>query len=239
MKSYFDILNENEFINESIFQDEDFIRALIKGIGYVTPIAFGLGAMGIESLVHKFKDWKKDIKLKKIIKRLSNDPEVVEFSKSKKPPKGGWSIFIDSKLNDDEKEYFGKVFKKHFNSEIYEKKEGHVSRKLKFDIDIESTNHAIDRLNRKDKDGKAAYDPIVFKEVNSVINKATPEIIDELVRDEKDINKDRFILQRISDGLTVVGSMNIGKDDSLNFVVITLYRGDEFRVGRNQSIIKI
>lgn len=127
---------------------------------------------------------------------------------------------------------------KSYHDILNEAKEGHVSRKIKFDIDIESTQHAIERLNRKDKEGKAAYEPIEFKEVNSVISKATEDIIDDLVKDEMDVNKDRFILQRQSDGLTVVGVMK-SKGDSLQFVVITLYRGEEFRTGRNQKIIKV
>ncbi len=93
-------------------------------------------------------------------------------------------------------------------------------------------------MNRKDKEGNAAYEPIDFKEVNSVISKATEEMIEELVKDEMDVNKDRFILQRESDGLTVVGIMNT-KGDELKFTVITLYRGEEFRVGRDQKIIKV
>jgi len=126
---------------------------------------------------------------------------------------------------------------KSYQDILNEKSEGKIVRKIKFDIDILSTTHAIERLNRKDKDGNAAYEPINFKEVNGVISKATEEIIDELVKDEMDIEKDRFILQRESDGLTVVGVMNVVKDE-LKFVVITLYRGD-FRVGANQKIIKI
>tara|TARA_R110000796_G_scaffold34373_3_gene88835 strand:- start:1089 stop:1607 length:519 start_codon:yes stop_codon:yes gene_type:complete len=123
-------------------------------------------------------------------------------------------------------------------TEMSEKTEGHISRKIKFDIDIESTQHAIDRLNRKGADGKAAYEPITFKEVNAVISKATEEIIVQLVKDEMDVNKDSFILQRKSDGLTVVGKMNTNKGD-LKFVVITLYRGAEFRIGANQTVIKV
>ena len=121
---------------------------------------------------------------------------------------------------------------------VYEEKVGHVQKKIKFDLDIESTNHSIERLNRKDATGNAAYEPISFKEVNSVISKATEEIIDDLVKDEMDINTDRFVLQRKEDGLTVVGVMQ-RKGDDLSFVVITLYRGEEFRVGRNQKIIKV
>jgi hypothetical protein len=113
---------------------------------------------------------------------------------------------------------------------------GQVQKKIKFVIDLVSTKHSIDRLNRKDKDGKQAYAPIEFKEVNSVINKATEEIINDLVRDEMDVEKDRFVLQRKEDGLTVVGVMNKNKED-LKFVVITLYRGNEFRTGKDQKII--
>jgi len=122
--------------------------------------------------------------------------------------------------------------------EISEKSEGRIIKKIKFDIDIRSTDHAIDRLNRKDKEGKSAYEPIDFKEVNSVISRATEEMISELVKDEMDINKDRFILQRKTDGLTVVGIMEYRKD-LLYFVVITLFRGEDFRTGPNQKIIKV
>ena len=127
---------------------------------------------------------------------------------------------------------------KDLNHFLNEKKEGHISRKLIFDIDIESTGHAIERLNRKTSDGKDAYEPVDFKEVNSVIGKATPQIIDDLVKDVMDLDKDRFVLQRKSDGLTVVGVMN-NVNDELRFVVITLYRGGEFRVGKTQKIIKV
>jgi len=119
-----------------------------------------------------------------------------------------------------------------------EKAEGHISRKIKFDIDIESTSHAIKRLNRKDEQGNSSYEPVTFKEVNSIISKATEILIRDLVNDTTDINKDRVILQREGDGLTVVGIME-KKGNELSFVVITLYRGAEFRVGRNQKIIKV
>lgn len=121
---------------------------------------------------------------------------------------------------------------------LNEKSEGRIIRKIKFDIDIESSNHAIERLNRKDEKGKAAYEPINFKEVNSVIGKATPTIIDKLVKDDYDVDKDRFVLQRKDDGLTVVGIMN-KVNDELKFVVITLFRGADFRVGKDQEIIKV
>ena len=121
---------------------------------------------------------------------------------------------------------------------LNETQQGHISRKIKFDIDVVSTQHAVERLNRKKEDGTNAYEPVEFKEVNSIINKATPDIIDDLVKDTMDINKDRFVLQRESDGLTVVGVMNNTKD-KLSFVVITLFRGSHFKVGRDQKIIKV
>ena len=127
---------------------------------------------------------------------------------------------------------------KSYKEILNEKSEGHVSRKIKFDIDIESTTHAIERLNRKDKQGNSAYEPVTFKEVNSVISKATVDMINDLVYDTMDIGDDRFVLQRESDGLTVLGLMEKNGND-LSFVVITLYRGAEFRVGRNQKIIKV
>tara|TARA_R110000772_G_scaffold168031_4_gene279784 strand:- start:254 stop:640 length:387 start_codon:yes stop_codon:yes gene_type:complete len=127
---------------------------------------------------------------------------------------------------------------KSYKEILNEKTEGHISRKIKFDIDIKSTTHAIDRLNRKDKQGKAAYEPITFKEVNSVISKATTDMIKDLVNNDMDVNDDKFVLQRESDGLTVVGVIEKINND-LSFVVITLYRGSEFRVGRDQKIIKV
>tara|TARA_B110000444_G_C18789585_1_gene571774 strand:- start:988 stop:1374 length:387 start_codon:yes stop_codon:yes gene_type:complete len=127
---------------------------------------------------------------------------------------------------------------KSYREILNEKTEGHISRKIKFDIDIKSTTHAIDRLNRKDKQGKAAYEPVTFKEVNSVISKATTDMIKDLVNNDMDVNDDRFVLQRESDGLTVVGVIEKINND-LSFVVITLYRGSEFRVGRDQKIIKV
>jgi hypothetical protein len=127
---------------------------------------------------------------------------------------------------------------KSYKEILNEKTEGHISRKIKFDIDIKSTTHAIDRLNRKDKQGKAAYEPVTFKEVNSVISKATTDMIKDLVNNDMDVNDDRFVLQRESDGLTVVGVIEKINND-LSFVVITLYRGSEFRVGRDQKIIKV
>ena len=127
---------------------------------------------------------------------------------------------------------------KSYKEILNEKSEGHISRKIKFDIDIESTTHAIERLNRKDKQGNSAYEPVTFKEVNSVISKATVDMIKDLVDDTMDIGDDRFVLQIESDGLTVVGVME-KKGEDLSFVVITLYRGAEFRVGRNQKIIKV
>jgi hypothetical protein len=121
---------------------------------------------------------------------------------------------------------------------IIEQRVGAVQRKIRFDISIESTQHSIDRLNRKDAKGRAAYEPITFKEVQSVISKATEEMINELVANEMDVNEDRFVLQRKSDGLTIVGILETVGDE-LVFVVITLYRGGEFKVGPTQKIIKV
>ena len=208
--------------------------------GIIAAVSHSLGDWSFEGIKDYFKKIWLNYKLKPIIKKLSQDPEVV--AAPKQPTRGKWQKLISSKLSDKEQKYVRKIFRKHFDEikeSMNEKAEGHVSRKIKFDIDIESTNHAIERLNRKDKKGNAAYEPIEFKEVNSVISKATEDIIDDLVMDEMDVNKDRFILQRESDGLTVVGVMQTGRDGSLKFVVITLYRGEEFRTGRDQKIIKV
>jgi hypothetical protein len=127
---------------------------------------------------------------------------------------------------------------KHLCEIINEAKQGQVVKKIQFNIDIDASTHSIERLNRKDAEGNAKYEPISFKEINAMISKATPEIVYDLVNDRMDINKDRFVLQRKSDGLTAVGVMtNVKKE--LVFTVITVYRGAEFRVGREQKIIYV
>jgi hypothetical protein len=118
---------------------------------------------------------------------------------------------------------------------LNERKQGTISKFMEFDIDIEATKHSIDRQNRKDDRGNEVYEPISFDEVNSAIEDATEDILDDLVKNKIDVDKDKIIIQREDDGLTVVGVMN-NRNDKLVFVVITLYRGEEFRVGRSQKI---
>lgn len=120
---------------------------------------------------------------------------------------------------------------------ILEKKQGTVKQYMTFEVDIEATRHAIERQNRKDDDGNDAYEPIDEKEVNDVIENATEEIIEDLVKNKINVDVDRLVLQREDDGLTVVGIMN-NRNGKLVFVVITLYRGEEFRVARGQKIYK-
>lgn len=120
---------------------------------------------------------------------------------------------------------------------LNERKQGTVKQYMTFEIDIEATKHAIDRQNRKDEEGNDAYEPVTADEVNDVIENATEEIIEDLVKNKINVDVDRLVLQREDDGLTVVGIMN-NRNGKLVFVVITLYRGEEFRVARGQKIYK-
>lgn len=118
---------------------------------------------------------------------------------------------------------------------LNERKQGTVKTDIRFEIDIEATNHAIERQGRKTEDGEDAYEPITFDEVIDAIENSTEEIINDLVINKINVDVDRLVLQREDDGLTVVGVMNSNKGN-LTFVVITLYRGDDFRVARGQKI---
>lgn len=118
---------------------------------------------------------------------------------------------------------------------LNERRQGTVTKFLTFDVDIEATKHAIERQNRKTDSGEDAYEPIHETEVNATIEDATEEIIDDLVKNKIDVDKDRIVIQREDDGLTVVGIMN-NRNNKLIFVVITLYRGEEFRTARGQKI---
>ena len=111
---------------------------------------------------------------------------------------------------------------------------GTVHKSITIDVDIEATRHALERQSRHGR-----LNLIELDEVGYIVDKAIPELIKMLIRDEVDISKDRVILQDDYTETTVVGILEPKGREEFKFVVITLYRGKDFKTARGQRIIKV
>jgi hypothetical protein len=80
--------------------DQLLLLAVMVGVPSLAAIVYNSG------LVDKVKNWINNYKLNGVIKRLREDPEVIEFIKSKKP---GIQNFLKSKLTDKEQKYLKRI----------------------------------------------------------------------------------------------------------------------------------
>lgn len=64
------------------------------------------------TLKEKIQAWFRDRTLKKIAKRLKDDPEVIDFVRN--PTKKGWRIMMSSKLSEDELQYLKSLNRSYF-----------------------------------------------------------------------------------------------------------------------------
>jgi hypothetical protein len=64
------------------------------------------------TLKEKIQAWFRDRILKKIAKRLKDDPEVIDFVQN--PTKKGWRIMMSSKLTEDELQYLKSLNRSYF-----------------------------------------------------------------------------------------------------------------------------
>lgn len=119
---------------------------------------------------------------------------------------------------------------------LNEFKVGSLQKNIKVNVDIEATKHALERQTRHGDDNIIEMDEVTY-----IIDKAMPQIIDSLIHDDIDVDKDdRVVLQDKYTETTVAGVVNTKRNsDDLVFVVITVYRGNEFRTSKNQKIIKV
>jgi hypothetical protein len=79
--------------------------------GFMAAVSHELGDWSFKGIKDYFKKIWLNHKLKPIIKKLSEDPEIVQASKE--PTKGQWRKLISSKLSDKEQKYVYKIFRKH------------------------------------------------------------------------------------------------------------------------------
>ena len=109
-----------EYVNESI------IAGLFAGIMGLLISAILIAFTDIEDYkeitkdnIEYFKYLWNDRKAKKIIEKLSKDPEIKEFlSLSTYKQKGKWIELLKSKLSDDEYKYIKHITKDRVNSTI-------------------------------------------------------------------------------------------------------------------------
>jgi hypothetical protein len=83
-----------------ITSDQLLLLGVIMGIPAVAAIVYNSG------VASKIKNWINNFKLDGVIKRLREDPEVIEFIKNKKP---GIQNFLKSKLTDKEQKYLKQI----------------------------------------------------------------------------------------------------------------------------------
>jgi hypothetical protein len=86
--------------SSTLTSDQLLLLGVIMGIPAVASIVYNSGVVG------KIKDWINNYKLNGVIKRLREDPEVIEFIKSKKP---GIQNLLKSKLTDKEQKYLKQI----------------------------------------------------------------------------------------------------------------------------------
>ena len=95
-----------KFLNEgesSELNESTMALFIILANTLTTLVATGKGKDLLSAPYEIYNKFKSDRKLKKIINRLSQDPEVMAAAKN--PKSRGWRNLISSKLTDDEKGY--------------------------------------------------------------------------------------------------------------------------------------
>ena len=71
------------------------------------------------NLIDTIKNWWKDIKANKIIKKLAQDEEIQQFLKDNEGKQGkGWRDLLRSKLNENEYEYITRITQNKTRSKI-------------------------------------------------------------------------------------------------------------------------
>lgn len=91
---------------------------------------------------------------------------------------------------------------------------------IELEIDVEHTQHSLERQGRDTNYVKNA-------DIKETVNKATEQIIDNIIKNKIDIY-DRVWIYNSSNDLNVVGSL-INKNDKFIFKVITVMFHKDFR----------
>lgn len=113
-----------EFLNESVLSD--VLIPIVVGLTTFSPAILAIWLAGTESgqdfqnspsLIDRYKKWKSDREVTKIVARLEGDEDIKQFLLlPSAKQKGQWQKLIASKLTDSEMTYLKKISKGPFYS---------------------------------------------------------------------------------------------------------------------------
>jgi hypothetical protein len=108
-----------EFLNESVLSD--VLIPIVVGLTTFSPAILAIWLAGTESgqdfqnspsLMDRYKKWKSDREVTKIVARLEGDDDIKEFLLlPSTKQRGQWQKLIASKLTDSEMAYLKKINK--------------------------------------------------------------------------------------------------------------------------------
>jgi hypothetical protein len=125
---------------------------------------------------------------------------------------------------------------KNLNHFLNEKTVGNIKKTITISLDIDATKHALERQTRH---GSDKYNIIEMDEVTDIVDSATPRLINDLIQNNINVEEDSIILQDKYTETTVVGILKKKSNTEIKFLIITLYRGKDFRIGRDQKVIEV
>jgi hypothetical protein len=116
------IVTEN-FSEELINEDALLTSVLATQMIVVSTQIFCMGMQNSDfscfNLIDTIKNWWKDIKANKIIKKLAQDEDIKQFLKDNEGKQGkGWRDLLRSKLSENEYEYITRITQNKTRSKI-------------------------------------------------------------------------------------------------------------------------
>jgi hypothetical protein len=121
-----------------------------------------------------------------------------------------------------------------FTTFINEKYITWVEKEIKIVIDIETSNHAIQRYSRHGSSNLISDDDIV-----DVVERSIEHLTYALINGKLKV-KDAFVIKDIESELNIVCNLYLSPDDGcLKLVVITVMKSNEFKTLPGQYILEI
>ncbi len=144
----------NESINESI-TGALIVAALFFSIADIfdTPAerSFQKGSRFTGPALDKIKNIIKDRKIKSIVKKLKDDPELIKAAQEKTP---GWQNMLMNKLDPKDQKYIKSIYRRHITESVNEG-EVKVPKTIKSTSDLEKYFYGLDLKKAKEVWGKS------------------------------------------------------------------------------------
>lgn len=106
---------------------------------------------------------------------------------------------------------------------------GKVSKQINVKIEIDKSRHATERQKYRDY--------ITDDQIIANVNLALPQIADMLIFDEVDMYG--HVLIKTKDFVNIVGQLKPGDNDTIDFIVITVMKKENFMPKHGTKVIEI